>query len=109
MGVPILAGPGGARSTVNCPPFAATGLVLSIFVVLMGATWFQHTDVGDAQLYQVIARHMVQDDRWTSLRYLPTVHPRFYEHLPFGFWVIAATMRWVATWPVVPLFAALSL
>jgi len=109
MRVPKLADPGNVRSTIDSPPFAATGLVLSIFVVLMGATWFQHTDVGDAQLYQVIARHMVQDDRWTSLRYLPTVHSRFYEHLPFGFWVIAATIRWVGSWAVVPLFAVLSL
>jgi len=105
----MLADPGNVQSTIGRPPFAATGLVLAIFVVLLGATWFQHTDVGDAQLYQVIARNMVQDDRWTSLRYLPAVHARFYEHLPFGFWVIAGTMRWVGSWAVVPLFAVFSL
>ena len=69
--------------------------MLATFVVLMGATWFQHTDVGDAQVYQVIARNMVRDDRWIELRYLPAVHEHFYDHLPFGLWPLAATMRWI--------------
>jgi len=77
------------------PPSLATALVLATFVVLMGATWFQHTDVGDAQVYQVIARNMLRDDRWIELRYLPAVHEHFYDHLPFGLWPLAATMRWI--------------
>jgi 4-amino-4-deoxy-L-arabinose transferase-like glycosyltransferase len=93
----------------GAPPVAATTLALATFFVLMGATWFQHTDVGDAQVYQVIARHMVRDHRWTSLRYLPAVHPEFYEHLPFGLWPIAAAIGWLGEWAVIPLFALFAL
>ena len=54
----------------NNPPAAAYGLVSCVFVVLMGATWFRHTDVGDAQLYQVIARQMLRSGHWLSPEYL---------------------------------------
>jgi 4-amino-4-deoxy-L-arabinose transferase-like glycosyltransferase len=91
------------------PPRTAALLTLAIFVVLMGATWVRHTDVGDAQVYQVIARHMLEDHSWVSLRYLPAVHGRFYEHLPFGFWPMAATIRLFGEWALIPLCALLSL
>jgi len=91
------------------PPSIALGLVLATFLVLMGATWFRHTDVGDAQVYQVIARNMVRDHRWISLRYLPGVHAHFYDHLPFGFWPMAAAMRWIGPWAIIPLCALFSL
>lgn len=97
------------RSSPGDPPPVASLLTLAIFVVLMGATWGRHTDVGDAQVYQVIARHMLEDHSWTSLRYLPDVHGHFYEHLPFGFWPIAATMRVLGEWALIPLCALLSL
>ncbi len=52
-----------------------------------------HVDETDSQLYQVVARHLVEDNAWVDLRYLPEVHPRFREHLPFGLWPAAATIR----------------
>jgi len=97
-----------ARSSLD-PPAKATLLTLAIFVVLMGATWGRHTDVGDAQVYQVIARHMLEDHSWIALRYLPAVHREFYEHLPFGLWPLAATMKLAGEWALIPLCALLSL
>lgn len=53
----------------------------------------RHNDDSDAQLYTVVARHMVEDGTWTELRYLDNVHPEFREHLPFGLWPSAITIR----------------
>ena len=64
----------------------ASRLVLALFVALMGVTWRRHTDVGDAQLYQVVARNIVRGGDWLHLTYLGQP---FYDHLPFGLWPIA--------------------
>ena len=87
------------------PTAAAFGLVLVVFVVLMGATWFRHTDVGDAQLYQVVARHMLRSGDWLTGEYLGRP---FYDHLPFGLWPIAAAQA-VDERAVIPLYALFSL
>ena len=84
-------------------------LPLGLFFALLSMPWWRHTDVGDAQVYQVIARHLAVDHRWISLRYLPTVHPRFFDHLPFGFWPMAALIRWVGEWSLLPYAALCSL
>lgn len=86
------------------PPASAFALVLGLFVVLMGATWFRHTDVGDAQLYQVIARHMLRGGDWLSLEYLGRP---FFDHLPFGLWPIALAQA-VDERAVIPLHALFS-
>lgn len=80
-----------------------------VFLGLTTSTWWTHTDLGDSQLYQVIARHMVEDDSWLTLRYLPDVYPRFFEHLPFGFWPFALTIRLLGEPALRPLCAAFSL
>ena len=89
---------------MNAPPRAAFALVLGLFVVLMGATWFRHTDVGDAQLYEVIARHMVRSGDWFTLEYLGQP---FFDHLPFGIWPIAAAQA-ISPRAVIPLHALFS-
>lgn len=86
------------------PPAAAFSWVMGIFIVLMGATWFRHTDVGDAQLYQVIARQMVRSGDWLSLEYLGRP---FFDHLPFGLWPIAAAQT-LDERAVIPLHALFS-
>jgi 4-amino-4-deoxy-L-arabinose transferase-like glycosyltransferase len=68
-----------------------------------------HVDDGDAQVYQVVARHMAEDHAWLDLRYLPSVFPKFREHLPFGFWPSAATIRVFGEGALVPLSVAWSL
>ncbi len=83
--------------------------IVATFAILATCTWTRHTDVGDAQLYQVVARHMVEDGRWTELRYLASVYPRFYEHLPFGLWPMAAAIRIAGDWAPNPLFFLFSL
>ena len=87
------------------PPTAAFALVLGIFVVLMGATWFRHTDVGDAQVYQVIARQMLRSGRWLAPEYLGQP---FFDHLPFGLWPIAAAQA-LDERAVIPLHALFSI
>lgn len=77
-------------------------------LALISLPWRAHTDHADAQLYQVVARHMVEDDSWLSLRYLPSVHPRFFEHLPFGLWPFALAIRLLGEGALAPLCAALS-
>jgi 4-amino-4-deoxy-L-arabinose transferase-like glycosyltransferase len=64
----------------------AAGLALLLATTVLVAPWTGHVDDVDAQLYQVVARHMVEDSTWFNLRYLPGVHPQFREHLPFGLW-----------------------
>ena len=83
--------------------------VALLFLALTSATWWPHTDLGDSQLYQVVSRHMVEDDSWLSLRYLPDVHPRFFEHLPFGLWPFALVIRLLGESALRPLCAAFSL
>jgi 4-amino-4-deoxy-L-arabinose transferase-like glycosyltransferase len=65
----------------------------AVFVCLMASTWIGHSDPGDAQVYEVVARHLAHDGRWLSLSYLPTIHPQFYEHLPLPFWLMAVVIR----------------
>jgi 4-amino-4-deoxy-L-arabinose transferase-like glycosyltransferase len=89
---------------MSAPPRAAFALVLGLFVVLMGATWFRHTDVGDAQLYEVIARQMLRSGDWLTLEYLGQP---FYDHLPFGLWPIAAAQA-LSPRAVIPLHALFS-
>lgn len=89
---------------MTAPPRAAFALVLGLFVVLMGATWFRHTDVGDAQLYEVIARQLLRSGDWLTLEYLGQP---FYDHLPFGLWPIAAAQA-LSPHAVIPLHALFS-
>ena len=66
------------------PGRTAAGLALLLASAALVPPWTGHVDDTDAQLYQVVARHMVEDGRWLDLRYWPGVHPVFREHLPFG-------------------------
>jgi hypothetical protein len=63
----------------------------------------------DAQLCRVVARNLAKDHAWFDLRYLPSLHPVFREHLPFGFWPAAAALRVFGEWAVDPLYAAMML
>ncbi len=45
-----------------------------------------HFDDADSQLYRVLARHLAEGGAWLDPSYLPAVHPRYREHLPFGLW-----------------------
>jgi 4-amino-4-deoxy-L-arabinose transferase-like glycosyltransferase len=85
------------------PGRTAAGLALIIASCVLVAPWGGHVDDTDAQLYQVVARHMVQDGRWLDLRYLAHAHPQFREHLPFGLWPWAATIRLLGEWALAPL------
>jgi 4-amino-4-deoxy-L-arabinose transferase-like glycosyltransferase len=71
----------------------AVGLALLLSTAVLVAPWTGHVDDSDAQLYQVVARHMVADNTWLDLRYLKDAHPHFREHLPFGLWPFALTIR----------------
>ncbi len=75
------------------PGRTAAALALALALAALVAPWTGHVDDTDAQLYQVVARHMVEDGHWFDLRYLPGVHPQFREHLPFGLWPFAAAIR----------------
>jgi 4-amino-4-deoxy-L-arabinose transferase-like glycosyltransferase len=79
------------------------------FLFLVASTWIGHSDAGDGQVYQVVARHLAEDGQWLSLRYLPALHPVFREHLPFSFWLMAAVIRVVGEGALAPLFAGFSL
>lgn len=52
-----------------------------------------HVDDMDAQMYLVIARNLARERSWFDLHFLPGWLPQFREHLPFGFWPAAATIR----------------
>lgn len=65
----------------------------TIFLAWASTTFYRHVDVSDASLYRVIARNLAEDRAWTTMRYLPTAYPSFFEHLPFGLWPAAATIR----------------
>jgi len=71
----------------------AAGLALVVATTVLVAPWTGHVDDTDAQLYQVVARHMVADNTWLDLRYLQGAHPHFREHLPFGLWPWALAIR----------------
>lgn len=81
--------------------------VAALFVALLGTQWFNHFDISDAQLYAVVARNMVRDDAWLTLRYVPSVLTPFFEHLPFGFWPMAVTIGYLGEWALTPVFALL--
>jgi len=72
------------------PSFGVLLLPLACFTVLAWASQLRHLDIGDAQLYQVVARHLAQDHAWISLR---SAGAPFTEHLPFGFWPMAVVIR----------------
>lgn len=72
---------------------AGAAAVISLGLALLSIPVFIHNDDGDSMIYRVVARHMVEDGTWTDLRYLTNVFPVFREHLPFGFWPYAATIR----------------
>jgi 4-amino-4-deoxy-L-arabinose transferase-like glycosyltransferase len=74
-----------ARIASICALVATAGLIAS---PLRG-----HVDDMDAQMYLVIARNLAHDGAWFDLHFLPGWLPRFREHLPFGFWPAAATIR----------------
>lgn len=69
---------------------------------LAGWALYVHVDDSDAWLYRTVVRNMVADGTWFDLRYLPSVHPRFREHLPFGFWPYALAQR-LSDWAPVAL------
>ncbi len=71
----------------------ALGAALLAGTALLAIPQFVHSDDGDAQLYQVVTRHMVEDHTWTNLRYLSNAYTEFREHLPFGFWPYAIAVR----------------
>jgi 4-amino-4-deoxy-L-arabinose transferase-like glycosyltransferase len=75
------------------PGPTAAGLALVLATAVLVAPWTGHVDDTDAQLYQVVARHMVEDSTWLDLRYLQGAHPHFREHLPFGLWPWAVAIR----------------
>jgi 4-amino-4-deoxy-L-arabinose transferase-like glycosyltransferase len=81
----------------------AAGLALVLATAVLVAPWAGHVDDTDAQLYQVVARHMVADNTWFDLRYLEGAHPEFREHLPFGLWPFALTIRLAGEGALVPL------
>lgn len=74
---------------------ALAWLPLAVFGAWATTRFYRHVDVSDANLYRVLARHLVEDDSWTALRYLPTAYPRFFEHLPFGLWPMVVVIRLV--------------
>jgi 4-amino-4-deoxy-L-arabinose transferase-like glycosyltransferase len=69
----------------------ASALILALAAALIFSPSLRgHIDDVDAQLYQVVARHMVEDGTWLDFRY---VKSGFREHLPFGLWPFAAAIR----------------
>ncbi len=73
----------------------------ALLVVLCAWPAFVHVDDTDAGLYRTVVRHMADDGTWTQLRYLPSAHPQFREHLPFGLWPFALAQRLGDAWPPV--------
>jgi len=76
---------------------------------LLAAPWRGHVDDFDAQLYRVVARNLARAHAWFDLRGLPTLHPVFREHLPFGFWPAAAAIRVGPERAIDPLYALMTL
>ncbi|MBZ4415852.1 glycosyltransferase family 39 protein [Myxococcus sp. RHSTA-1-4] len=79
--------------------------VLVLAASLVAAPWAAHLDDGDANLYTVVARNMVEQGTWLNPSYLPDVYPEFREHLPFGLWPQVAAIRWVGEGALGPLNA----
>jgi 4-amino-4-deoxy-L-arabinose transferase-like glycosyltransferase len=52
-----------------------------------------HVDDGDADLYTVVVRHLVEDGTWHRLRFTSGVFPHFFEHPPLYFWVEALALK----------------
>jgi 4-amino-4-deoxy-L-arabinose transferase-like glycosyltransferase len=82
---------------------------LLLSAALLAAPWRGHVDDFDAQIHTVVARNLSRDHSWFNLRYLPSVHPVFREHLPFGFWPAAAAIRVAGEWAINPLYALMTL
>jgi hypothetical protein len=76
---------------------------------LLAIPWRTHVDDFDAQLYLVIARNIVRAGHWFDLSFAPGFHPRFREHLPFGFWPAALSIRLLGERAVGPVYAAMTL
>lgn len=72
---------------------AAVALALLLGVALCALPLSGHVDDSDAHLYTVLARHLAGGSGLFDLSYLPGVHPRFREHLPFGLWPFALAFR----------------
>jgi 4-amino-4-deoxy-L-arabinose transferase-like glycosyltransferase len=83
--------------------------LLALASGLVSIPWWGHVDDVDAQFYRVVTRHMVQDDTWLRLRFLPRLFPTFREHVPFGFWPWAAADRLLGEWALGPLSALFTL
>lgn len=81
----------------------AAGMALVLATAVLVSPWTGHVDDTDAQLYQVVARHLVQDRSWLDLRYLRHVHAQFREHLPFGLWPWAVAIRVAGEGALAPL------
>ena len=71
----------------------ARRLAIALAAALIAGPLFCHVDDIDAQLYRVVARHIVESGNWTDLHYLRTVYPQFREHLPFGLWPAAFAIK----------------
>src|SRR2546428_3667522 len=82
---------------------------LVVCAALLAAPWRGHVDDFDAQMYTVVARNMARDHSWFHLRCLPSLHPVFREHLPFGFWPAAAAIRAGLERAIDPLYALMTL
>ena len=67
--------------------------VLVTAAALLAAPWAGHIDDTDAQLYQVLARNMAAARSWLEPGLPPGSNLPFREHLPFGLWPYAATVR----------------
>jgi len=82
---------------------------LVVCAALIAAPWRGHVDDFDAQMYRVVARNLARAHAWFDLRGLPTLHPVFREHLPFGFWPAAAAIRAGSERAIDPLYALMTL
>lgn len=68
-------------------------LAIAVGVLTLSVAAVRHDDDTDPALYSVVARHLAEDGAWFDLRYTENVHPKFREHLPFGFWPGAVLVR----------------
>jgi 4-amino-4-deoxy-L-arabinose transferase-like glycosyltransferase len=83
--------------------------LLALAAGVVSIPWSGHVDDVDAQFYRVVTRHMLQDDTWFQLRFLPRLFPVFREHSPFGFWPWAAADRLFGEGALGPLSAIFTL
>lgn len=82
----------------------ALGAALIVSPALRG-----HIDEGDSQVYQVVARHMVEDHTWFNLRDYVGDRLIWREHLPFGLWPHAAVIQVWGESALVPMAITFSL